>query len=194
MNPEELVRASKFLSRVLRHRPEEANVTLDAEGWVEVDALLKGCRAAGRPLTRAELEEIVARNDKRRYAFSEDGRRIRAQQGHTVEVDLNLPVRTPPEVLYHGTAKHSLPAILNEGLRPMGRHYVHLSPDEETARRVGARHGRPVVLTVDSARMHADGHEFRISGNGVWLVAGVPPHYLDGRWIPKRSTKRRAAR
>lgn len=184
MDPRELVRASKFLSLVLRHRPEVANVTLDASGWVEVDALLDGCRAAGRPLTRAELAEVVARNDKRRFAFSADGRRIRAQQGHTVEVDLDLPARTPPEVLYHGTVERFLAAILAEGLRPMRRHHVHLSPDEATALRVGTRRGEPVVLTVDAARMHADGYEFRMSGNGVWLVAGVPPQYLDRRPVP----------
>ncbi|MEY9211160.1 RNA 2'-phosphotransferase [Thermobifida halotolerans] len=181
MDPRELVRASKFLSLVLRHRPEVANVTLDPRGWVEVDALLNGCRAAGRPLTRAELEEVVARSDKKRFALSADGRRVRAQQGHTVAVELDLPARTPPDVLYHGTVDRFLPAIRAEGLRPMGRHHVHLSPDEATARRVGERRGSPVVLAVDAARMHADGHEFRISGNGVWLAAEVPPRYLC-RW------------
>ncbi|MFC7327335.1 RNA 2'-phosphotransferase [Marinactinospora rubrisoli] len=174
-----LVRRSRFLARVLRHEPELLGLTLDPAGWVAVEDLLAACRRAGVGLTRAELDEVVAGNDKRRFAFSADRRRIRAQQGHSVPVRLDLPPSAPPAVLYHGTVGRSLPAIFTEGLRPMTRHDVHLSPDPQTARRVGARRGSPVVLRVAAGRMHADGHTFRVTGNGVWLVAAVPTTYLD---------------
>ncbi|WP_017590772.1 RNA 2'-phosphotransferase [Nocardiopsis ganjiahuensis] len=180
MNNKEIVRASKFLSLVLRHDPARAGITLDPHGWVGVDELLSGCRRAGRPLTPEELREIVHTNDKKRFALSPDGLRVRAQQGHSVRVDLSLEPVPPPDRLFHGTVGRFLSAIHREGLRPMNRHHVHLSPDEETARKVGARRGTPVVLTVDSARMHADGHEFRVTGNGVWLAGSVPPEYLLG--------------
>ncbi|RCV52378.1 RNA 2'-phosphotransferase [Marinitenerispora sediminis] len=179
MDNRRLVRRSKFLARVLRHEPELLGLTLDPAGWVAVDDLLAACRRAGVELTPADLDEVVARNDKSRFAFSPDRRRVRAQQGHSVPVRLDLPETVPPTTLYHGTVGPSLPAIFTEGLRPMARHDVHLSPDPETARRVGARRGRPVVLRVAAGRMHADGHAFRVSGNGVWLVPAVPAHYLD---------------
>ncbi|WP_159945083.1 MULTISPECIES: RNA 2'-phosphotransferase [unclassified Nocardiopsis] len=180
MNQRELVRASKFLARVLRHDPGRAGLRLDPQGWVDVDDLLAGCQRAGVRLDRAALEEVVAANDKRRFALSPDGVRVRAQQGHSVRVDLALEPRTPPDLLYHGTVGRFLPAITAGGLRPMRRHDVHLSPDPGTAREVGARRGTPVVLTVAAGRMHGDGHVFRASGNGVWLVAAVPPEYLGG--------------
>lgn len=180
MNDKELHRASRFLSLVLRHDPAEAGITLDPHGWVEVETLLSGCRRAGHPLTPESLREIVDTNDKKRFVLSPDGLRIRAQQGHSVRVDLSLEPSEPPDRLFHGTVGRFLSAIHREGLRPMNRHHVHLSPDEETARRVGARRGPSVVLTVDSARMHADGHQFRVTGNGVWLAASVPPEYLLG--------------
>jgi putative RNA 2'-phosphotransferase len=170
--------SSRFLSLVLRHDPAAAGVTLDEGGWVAVDALLAGCAAAGRPLDRAELEHIVATNDKRRFAFSGDGTRIRASQGHSVDVDLGLAAAEPPEWLYHGTASRTLPLVLREGLRPMSRQDVHLSADPETATRVGARHGRPVVLRVAAGRLAATGQVFRRSANGVWLTDRVPPDYL----------------
>ena len=178
MNRKEVIRVSKFLSRVLRHDPGLAGLRLDPQGWTDVDSLLRGCRRAGMPLTRAALEEVIATNDKKRFALSADGTRIRAQQGHSVRVDLDLEPTTPPRLLHHGTTARFLPAIRAEGLRPMRRHDVHLSPDEATARRVGSRRGAPVVLTVDAGRMHDDGHLFRVTGNGVWLVAAVPPEYL----------------
>ncbi|GAA2478493.1 RNA 2'-phosphotransferase [Streptomyces thermolineatus] len=172
------VRISKFLALVLRHDPAAAGVVLDREGWVEVDVLIRACSAAGRPFTRAELEHVVATSDKKRFALSADGRRIRASQGHSVDIDLGLPAVEPPAVLYHGTASRTLPQVLREGLRPMSRQDVHLSADAATARRVGARHGRPVVLAVDAAAAARAGHAFRVSANGVWLTDRVPPEFL----------------
>jgi putative RNA 2'-phosphotransferase len=173
-----VVKISKYLARHLRHRPERIGLALDDEGWAEVGELLAACARHGFALTRAELDHVVSVNDKQRYAFDASGLRIRASQGHTVPVDLRLPAVAPPEILFHGTVERSLAAIRLEGLRPMDRHDVHLSRDAETARRVGARRGRPVVLTVDAAAMAVDGFEFRVSANGVWLVSGVPPRYL----------------
>ena len=178
MNRERLVRVSKYLSRHLRHEPEALGLELAPGGWVGVEELLEACARKGFDVSREELEEVVARNDKRRFSFDEAGARIRANQGHSVEVDLQLEPRTPPAVLYHGTGGRSVEAILSEGLRRMSRHHVHLSADAETARRVGARHGRPSVFEVDAARMAADGHAFYVSANGVWLVESVPAEYL----------------
>lgn len=178
MDPRRMVKVSKFLSRSLRHQPERIGITLDAAGWVAVDDLLAACRARGFAVSRAELGLVVEHNDKQRFALSEDGTRIRASQGHTVEVDLGLAAAEPPAELFHGTVGRVVDAIMAEGLLPMSRHDVHLSPDVETARRVGARRGRPVVLVVDAGRMHTDGHTFRVSDNGVWLVPAVPAEYL----------------
>ncbi|MEU4446838.1 RNA 2'-phosphotransferase [Actinosynnema sp. NPDC050801] len=166
-----MVRLSKRMARVLRHAPGDVGLTLDAAGWVDLDDLV---RALGVP--RAQVLEVVADNDKQRFAI-EDGR-IRASQGHTVAVSLDLPVAEPPAALYHGTVGRVLSDIFRDGLRPMARHDVHLSATVETAVRVGSRRGKPVVLAVDAAAMAADGHEFRVSANGVWLVAAVPPNYL----------------
>ncbi|WP_141586737.1 RNA 2'-phosphotransferase [Actinomadura sp. WMMA1423] len=177
MDERRAVKISKYLAKHLRHRPERIGLTLDPEGWAEVAELLSAAAAHGFALTRAELEHVVAVNDKKRYELSGD--RIRAVQGHSVPVSLNLPVTAPPDLLYHGTVRRSVEAILRDGLLPMGRHAVHLSPDRETARRVGARRGVPVVLTVQAGRMAADGHEFRVSANGVWLADTVPPRYLS---------------
>lgn len=172
-----LVRVSKFLSRHLRHKPGDIGLELDAGGWVDVDVLLEACARRGVVLTRAELERVVASSDKQRFAL--EGNRIRANQGHTVEVDLGLAVRRPPAVLYHGTVAASLATIRADGLKPMGRHDVHLSSDVDTAKRVGARRGKPVVLTVQAEAMHQAGYEFRVTDNGVWLVAEVPPQFLQ---------------
>jgi putative RNA 2'-phosphotransferase len=174
----DVVRASKRLSYVLRHRPDSIGLSLDEAGWVDVDALLAALAGHGLRLTRADLEHVVATNDKRRFAFDDTGTRIRASQGHSVEVSLGLSPADPPDELFHGTVERFLPAILAEGLRPGNRHAVHLSPDVDTARTVGARRGRPVVLRVDAAAMAADGFSFSRSANGVWLVAAVPPRYL----------------
>ncbi|WP_406204920.1 RNA 2'-phosphotransferase [Kitasatospora sp. NBC_01560] len=178
MDEKRTVRTSKMLSRVLRHEPERIGITLDEAGWVRVDVLLAALAAKGGRLTRAELDHVVATNNKRRFGYSEDGLSIRANQGHTVAVDLGLAAAEPPAVLFHGTASRSLDAIFRDGLLPMARQDVHLSADTDTAVRVGSRHGRPVVLSVDAAAMAAAGHEFRISANGVWLTAAVPPEYL----------------
>lgn len=174
-----LVRTSKFLSLVLRHRPGLIGIELDPAGWVSVAELLRACREHGRAITADELRRVVAGNDKRRFAFSEDGERIRASQGHSVAVDLGYTPADPPEFLYHGTVEKFLPSIREGGLKKGERHHVHLSPDEETARRVGRRRGRPFVLKVESGRMHRDGHAFFLSANGVWLTDHVPPAYLD---------------
>ncbi|CAM5596780.1 putative RNA 2'-phosphotransferase OS=Streptomyces alboniger OX=132473 GN=kptA PE=3 SV=1 [Streptomyces alboniger] len=170
------VKVSKYLSKHLRHEPGRIELTLDDHGWVEIDALLAAAAAHRFPFSRAELDHVVAVNDKRRFAV-ENGR-IRASQGHSVAVDLDLPPATPPAHLFHGTVAARLAAIRAEGLRPMNRHAVHLSADRGTAGRVGARRGRPVVLTVDAAAMHRDGHVFHVSANGVWLTAAVPPGHL----------------
>ncbi|MEU2064640.1 RNA 2'-phosphotransferase [Streptomyces sp. NPDC013455] len=176
MDERRTVKVSKYLSRHLRHQPGRIGLTPDPGGWVEIDALLAAATAHGFRFTREELDHVVATNDKQRFVI-EDGR-IRASQGHSIEVDLGLPPATPPPHLYHGTVPARLAAIRAEGLRPMNRHAVHLSADRETATRVGARRGRPVVLTVDSGTMHRDGHVFHLSANGVWLTAAVPPQYL----------------
>lgn len=178
MDEQQMVRLSKRLSRVLRHQPERIGLTLDAGGWVEIDALLAALNASGTRVTRADLDEVVARNNKRRYAVDPTGTRIRASQGHTIDVDLGLRATTPPAVLYHGTVAAALPGIRESGLIPMRRNHVHLSADEETARVVGARRGRPVIIRVDAASMVADGHQFVVSDNGVWLTDAVPKTYL----------------
>ncbi|MET7692597.1 RNA 2'-phosphotransferase [Streptomyces sp. NPDC005483] len=170
------VKVSKYLSKHLRHQPERIGLTLDEAGWVEIDVLIAAATAHGFRFTRDELDHVVAANDKQRFAI--DGTRIRASQGHSIDVDLGLPPATPPPYLYHGTVAPHLDAIRAEGLRPMNRHDVHLSADRETATRVGARRGRPVVLSVDAHAMHHDGHIFHVSANGVWLTQAVPPRYL----------------
>ncbi|MFJ8048100.1 RNA 2'-phosphotransferase [Streptomyces luteogriseus] len=176
MDERRTVKVSKYLSKHLRHQPERIGLTLDEAGWVEIDTLIAAATAHGFLFTRDELDQVVATNDKRRFAV--EGTRIRASQGHSVEVDLGLAPAAPPAYLYHGTIARSLDAIRAEGLRPMNRHAVHLSPDRETANRVGARRGRPVVLAVDAGAMHRDGHVFHVSANGVWLTESVPARYL----------------
>lgn len=170
-----LVPTSRWMSKVLRHAPESVGLALDEAGWVDVDALLRAAHGAGVALDRAMLDRIVGENDKQRFALSADGRRIRASQGHSVPVQLGLAPRTPPEVLFHGTAEGNLASIRRQGLRPGRRTHVHLSADEATAVAVGRRHGRPVVLRVPAGRMHAAGHAFYRSDNGVWLTDAVPP-------------------
>ncbi|MEU0069032.1 RNA 2'-phosphotransferase [Streptomyces sp. NPDC006332] len=170
------VKVSKYLSKHLRHQPERIGLVLDEGGWVEIDELIAAATAHGFPFGRDELDHVVAANDKQRFAV--DGTRIRASQGHSIDIDLGLAPAIPPPFLYHGTTNRPLDAIRREGLRPMNRHDVHLSPDRETATRVGARRGRPVVLSVDAGAMHRDGLAFQVSANGVWLTKAVPPQYL----------------
>jgi putative RNA 2'-phosphotransferase len=171
-------RVSRRLSYVLRHAPDSVGLALDPAGWADVEELLDALARHGLRLTRAQLDGVVARNDKQRFALDGTGRRIRASQGHSVPVDLGYPARRPPDVLYHGTPERNVGQILREGLRPGSRHAVHLSPDRETAARVGARRGTCVVLAIDAAAMADAGHVFTRSANGVWLVDGVPPAFL----------------
>lgn len=174
-----IVDTSKFLSYVLRHRPEAIGIELDSEGWTGMDALIAAAARDGRRLDRALIEEVVTTNDKKRFALSDDGLRIRAVQGHsTATVQLQHRALVPPPVLYHGTASRFVAAILRQGLRPGARHHVHLSQEHATATSVGARHGVPVVLCVDAAAMGADGHTFYLADNGVWLTDAVPARYL----------------
>lgn len=179
MIPEkEIVKISKFLSLVLRHRPETIGIHLDANGWTNVAVLLQQLELHGRPVTMKALEYVVANNSKKRFAFSDDRSMIRASQGHSVDVDLGYTEQTPPAVLYHGTAAACIDSIFTSGLEKRNRHHVHLSADTITAINVGGRHGKPVVLLVDSAQMAADGFSFFISENGVWLTDHVPVRYL----------------
>ena len=179
MNDKRRTHVSKFLSLHLRHQPEALGLTLAAGGWVEVDALLAACTRHHFLITRAELDEVVVTSDKQRFAFDPSGTRVRANQGHSTAVDLQLEPVPPPDVLYHGTTVGNLGVIREKGLQKMARHHVHLSSDVPTARSVGARHGLPVVLAVDSAALARDGFAFYRSANGVWLVDHVPPEYLQ---------------
>jgi putative RNA 2'-phosphotransferase len=178
MDSKRLIRVSKFLSKHLRHEPEALGLALEPGGWVRVEDLLAGCERRGLALNWAELVEVVATNDKQRFSFDETGERIRANQGHSTPVDLQLEPVSPPDVLYHGTAEGVVAEILRTGLHRMARHHVHLSAAVPTALKVGARHGRPVVLVVDAAGMSRAGIPFYRSANGVWLVDAVPPQYL----------------
>ncbi|MGN1021287.1 MAG: RNA 2'-phosphotransferase [Aristaeellaceae bacterium] len=174
---------SRFVSLILRHRPETIGITLDEHGWADVEQLIAGIRKT-RPFDRAMLEEIVANNSKQRFSFSGDGTKIRANQGHSVPVDVELEAQEPPEVLFHGTGRKYVDSILKEGLLPRTRLYVHLSADRATAVQVGARHGRPVVLTVHAGQMRRDGYVFYRSVNGVWLTKAVPTAYLTSDDLP----------
>ncbi|RYY54605.1 MAG: RNA 2'-phosphotransferase [Chitinophagaceae bacterium] len=178
MEEKEIKRFSKFLSLVLRHQPGLIGIHPDARGWVEVKALLDAFAAHGSPLSPDQLDHIVHTNTKKRFAFDTDRTMIRASQGHSIPVDLDLPVRIPPSQLYHGTAVQNIAPIRAGGLQPRERTHVHLSDNPATAREVGARHGKPVVLEIDTAAMVADGFTFFISENNVWLSAMVPARYI----------------
>jgi len=169
---------SKFLSYILRHNPSAVDIQLDDQGWVNLDELVVACQAAGKDFTRDEVLDTVRQDEKQRYALSEDGKRIRANQGHSIEIDLAYTPSEPPETLFHGTATHFKGAILEEGLKKMGRHHVHLSSDQDTAVKVGSRHGKPLVLIVKAKEMSLGGHTFFVSANGVWLTEHVPPEFL----------------
>ena len=173
------VRLSKLLSLVLRHDPARIGITLDAAGWVPVSELIDALKRAGFPVSRGEIEEVVRTNDKQRFIIDASSNQIRANQGHSVPVELGLAHAAPPPVLYHGTPQRSLDAILREGLVKQSRHAVHLSADISTAHKVGARRGRHVVLAIAAAEMDQAGHRFTCSANGVWLVDRVPPEYLS---------------
>jgi putative RNA 2'-phosphotransferase len=173
------VRLSKFLSLVLRHDPAVIGVSLDSAGWIDIDELAAAFRRRGHDITTEAIERVVIGNDKRRFTLDEVTRRIRANQGHSIPVDLGLSPRRPPAILFHGTARRKVDQILSQGLHRAARHAVHLSPDVVTAAQVGARRGPHAVLRVDAEAMYAAGHEFQLSDNGVWLVAAVPAAYLS---------------
>lgn len=173
-----LVKVSKFLSLVLRHEPEKIGLSLNENGWAKIDDLLILANEKGTSLTHSLLDQIVAENDKKRFEISEDGLRIRACQGHSIDVDLALTPVQPPEVLYHGTASRFVDSIRTGGLHSANRQHVHLSLDMDTARRVGQRHGNPVVLMIRSEAMAAAGHSFFLSTNGVWLTEQVPVEFI----------------
>lgn len=172
-------KVSKFLSYVLRHKPEKLGVTLDPNGWVDVDELLAKAAQNGKAISKEQLERVVANNDKKRFAFSEDRTKIRASQGHSVGVELGYSSAVPPEILYHGTADRFLESIKNFGLQKQSRQHVHLSATLETASAVGKRHGRLVVLGIRAAEMQRDGFEFYLSANNVWLTDTVPTKYIE---------------
>lgn len=169
---------SKYMARHLRHAPEDVGLTLQPGGWVPIADLLDAVARAGFPITRSELVRCVETNDKQRFSFDDTGERIRPNQGHSVEVDLQLEEREPPEVLYHGTVARLLPAIWAEGLNKGSRHHVYLSNDVATAQKVGARREKSVILRVEAGKMHRDGFKFFLSANGVWLTDAVPAEYL----------------
>ena len=174
------VKTGKFLSLILRHQPETIGIQLDEHGWADVDELIQGVNQTGKYfLDREFLDEIVETNNKKRYSYNEDKTKIRANQGHSVSVDVELKETEPPEYLYHGTAERFADSIRNEGLKPMSRLYVHLSKDKETALNVGKRHGKPHIFRVQSGEMFRQGYRFYLSVNGVWLTANVPPKFLE---------------
>ncbi len=180
-----LISTSKFLSLVLRHQPEVVGMILDDEGWMDINDLIANANKRGKKLTLELLHEVIATNDKKRFALSDDGLCIRANQGHSVSgVDLKLEEKSPPDILFHGTVAAFIDSIQANGLQKRSRNHVHLSADEATATRVGARRGKPIILRVAAAAMHQDGHPFYLSANGVWLVACVPPQWLR---LPKPS-------
>ncbi len=178
MNPDS-IKMSKFLSYVLRHSEESIGLVMDDSGWVFVDELLRGAKESGRKLTLSSLHEIVRKNDKQRFELSSDKSKIRARQGHSVPVDLKLESMEPPSQLFHGTAWERLPSIMSAGLQRGSRHHVHLQTDPVKSELVGSRHGKPVVLQIESGIMHQEGFKFFLTANGVWLVDHVPIHFIE---------------
>ena len=175
----QLKNTSKFISLILRHQPEAIGITLDEHGWADVQELIEGInRSGGHDLDMELLEEIVRTDEKQRYSFNEDHTLIRANQGHSIPVDVELEEKVPPEILWHGTGEKYVSSIDAQGLIPKSRLYVHLSSDMETARKVGSRHGKPVIYEIDCRQMAADGYRFFLSANHVWLTKEVPVRYL----------------
>lgn len=176
-----LDKTSKFLSFILRHNPDSIDLTLDENGWANINELINRINISGelKNLNRSLIEEVVDTSDKKRFIISDNGQNIRANQGHSINVNLQLKPVTPPEFLYHGTATRFLDSILQEGLNPQQRQYVHLSTDIETATAVGQRYGKPVILKIKALLMHEQGFVFYRSENGVWLTDSVPPSFLQ---------------
>ena len=177
-NPK-LKKLSKFLSLVLRHRPEVIDIELTSQGWANTKELIEKCQAQGRKIDFETLKQVVAQNDKKRFAFNDDYSQIRASQGHSIPIDLGYTHQEPPEVLYHGTATRFLGSIYAQGLIKGKRHHVHLSTNRDTALKVGQRHGKPVILEIAAQKMVNAGHTFYLSENGVWLTEQVPPEFLS---------------
>jgi len=177
----QLNKTSKFLSYVLRHKPDAIGLTLTENGWANIDELISKARTSGDRTTidRASIQKVVDTNDKKRFIISDDGQSIRASQGHSINIDLQLKPATPPEFLYHGTATRFLDTILKEGLKPQQRQHVHLSTDVETATKVGQRYGKPSILTIKALLMYEKGFTFYLSDNGVWLTTSVPSTYIN---------------
>jgi len=179
MTEKEITNISRFMSLVLRHQPEKIGLTLDAQGWTSVTDLIEKMQKAGKKLDFPLLEEVVANNNKKRFAFNEDKSRIRASQGHTIEIELGYEPQEPPELLYHGTAFKHIASILQKGILKGDRHHIHLSKDRETALNVGTRHGKPVLLIIKAKRMFNEGIPFFCSENGVWLTEYIHPKYFS---------------
>ncbi len=178
----DLKKTSVFISLILRHKPEAIGISLDEHGWASVEELINGVnRTKGYGLDMETLEEIVRTDNKQRYSFNEDKTLIRANQGHSINVDVELKEAEPPEQLFHGTGERFAAVIRREGLKPMSRLYVHLSKDKETAEKVGTRHGKPHIFFVHSGKMFRAGYKFYLSENGVWLTKSVPPEFLEER-------------
>ncbi|WP_265426678.1 RNA 2'-phosphotransferase [Chryseobacterium sp. YIM B08800] len=178
MNEQHKKKTSKFLSYVLRHHPELINLNLDENGWANVDELITKSTNDSQGFTFEELDEIVETNDKKRFIFNEDKTRIRANQGHSIDINLALIPQQPPEFLYHGTAQSNIDSILEKGIEKRNRQHVHLSQDRETATKVGMRHGKPIILTINTEKMFDDGIEFYLSENNVWLTDFVDIKYI----------------
>lgn len=178
MTDKNKVTISKLMSLVLRHNPAKLNINLDENGWSDVDKLMQGINKKGHKVTLVDLKEIVESNDKKRFKFNDDFTKIRANQGHSINVDVELKEAKPPAILYHGTATKFLSSIEKQGLVAGSRLHVHLSSDKETANQVGIRHGKPVVLTINSEKMYADGNLFYLSDNNVWLTNSILPKYI----------------
>ena len=178
MNEKEITRVSKFISLVLRHKPESIGLNLDEKGWAETSELLEKMNQSGTNISLDMLNRIVETNNKRRFSFNEDKTKIRANQGHSINVDLELKQKIPPQFLYHGTATKFLDSILKEGIKKKERQYVHLSIDIKTAITVGQRHGEPKILIIHSEQMHGEGFNFYLSENNIWLTEHVPVKYI----------------
>ena len=179
MNEKRKTKISKFLSLILRHKPETIGLIIDENGWTDVKNLLEKSLKYGNSFTPEELETVVETNDKKRFVFDESKTKIRASQGHSIKVEIGFEEKIPPEILYHGTAKRNVESILKNGLHKMQRHHVHLSADVETAETVGTRYGKPVIFKIDTKKMLEENFRFYISANGVWLVESVPPEFLE---------------